>query len=118
EGILPGDTIEIKESGFGTYTLVSVNGNSLQLNVNMPFTVANARFTVNPFSAIVSSEVDIYKNIMVSALLNDVETEIPGLRADIPGYEISKNSLNQNILTILGNVKAGSEILIRTLGLN
>ena len=43
---------------------------------------------------------------------------MPGLRADFPGYEISKNFLNQNILTILGDAEVGDQIVIRTLGLN
>lgn len=118
EGIVSGDSIEIREIGFGTYTIISVNGSSLTLDANMPVSFNDARFSVNPYSAVISSEVDIYKNILVSSLLNDTETEIPGLRATIPGYSISKNSLNQNVLTILGNAKAGSEIAIRTLGVN
>jgi len=118
EGIVPGDSIQIQELNFSAYTVLVVNGSTLTLDANMPATLPDARFTVNPYSVVVSSEVDIYKNIAVSTLLAGVEIEIPGLRAVIPGYEISKNALNQNVLTVLGNATAGSQVLIRTLGLN
>lgn len=118
EGIVPGDTIQIKEDGFSTYTILTVNGPTLELDSTMPGTLGDARFTVNPYSVVVSSEIDIYKNIAVSTILDGYENEIPGLRADIPGYSISKNAFNQNVLTIEGSVKAGSQIAIRTLGLN
>ena len=45
------------------------------------------------------------------------ETEISGLRATIPSYDISKNSQNEDVLTIL-NASAGDTVIIRTLGLN
>lgn len=117
-GILPGHTIDIQETGFGTFTILSVSANSLTLSGPMPATLADARFSINPFSTVVASEIDIYKNIAVSILNSGVETEIPGVRADVPGYSISKNSLNENVLTILGNADAGDSVLIRTLGLN
>lgn len=117
-GILPGNTIRIDESGFTTYTILSVSGFSLTLDSAMPATLADARFSVNPFSAIVSTNITFYTNIAVYRSSGGTEEEIPGVRADIPGYEISKNVFNQNVLTILGNAQAGDEILIRTLGLN
>src|SRR5690606_20223414 len=66
EGIVPGATIEIQELNFSTYTVLSVSGSTLVLSSNMPATLPDARFTVNPYSVVVSSEVDIYKNIAVS----------------------------------------------------
>jgi hypothetical protein len=117
-GILPGNTIEIKEQGFTTYTILAVSGSSLQLNTTMPASLQDAVFSVNPYSVVVSSEIDLFSNIAVSILSGGVETEIPGLRATLPAYEISKNMLNQNVLTLLGNAEAGDQILIRTLGLN
>lgn len=117
-GINPGDVLEIYESGFSYYTILTVNGPTLTLSATMPATLSNAKFSANPYSVVVSSEIDIYKNIAVSSLLGGTEEELAGLRANIPGYSISKNSLNQNVLTILGDVQAGSQILIRTLGLN
>ena len=117
-GILPGDTIQIQEQGFVSYNIIAVNGPTLTLDDPMPATLADARFTVNPFNAIVSSEIDIYKNIAVYQLLGGVEIEIPGRRAAVPGYEFTKNAFNQNVLRILGGAQAGSQIIIRTLGLN
>jgi hypothetical protein len=118
EGIVPGHTIEIDEQGFTTYSIVGVSGTQLTLSSPMPATLPDARFSVNPYSTVVASEVDIYRNIAVYRKSGGVETEIPGLRADIPGYRIERNALNQNVLTILGDAKAGDQILIRTLGLN
>lgn len=117
-GVLAGDSIEIQEDGFGTYTISSVSGSTLVLSTTMPATLSDARFSINPYSVIVSSAIDLSANIMVSLLRAGEEIELPGLRADSPGYEISKNMLNQNILTILGDADVGDEVLIRTLGLN
>jgi hypothetical protein len=118
DGILPGNTIQINETGFSTYSILAVSGNTLQLNTAMPATLSDAKFSVNPYSAVVSSEIDLYSNIAVSILSGAVETEIPGLRATVPAYSISKNGLNQNVLTLLGDAKAGDKVLIRTLGRN
>lgn len=118
QGIVPGDTIHIREEGFSTYTINGVAANTLQLTLTMPKTTVGSRFSVNEYSIVVSSQIDLYTNIIVSTLLSGVETELPGLRADIPAYAISKNSQNQNVLTILGDALAGSQILVRTLGLN
>lgn len=121
EGIVAGNTIQILETGFDVYTILSVSANTLTLDDVMPATLAgDARFSVNPYSVTVSSEIDIVPNIAVSILKpsTGVETEIPGVRADIPGYSISKNVFNENILTLLGNADAGDQIVIRTLGLN
>lgn len=117
-GILPGDSIEIMESGFSTYTILSVSGQSLTLSASMPATLSDARFSVNPFSAVVTSQINLYKNIVVSILRGGIETELPGLRADIPGYSIDKNGLNQDVLTVFGDTQIGDQITIRTLGLN
>jgi hypothetical protein len=117
-GIVPGNTIEVLEQGFSTYTILAVSGYELTLSASMPATLPDARFSVNPYSAIVSTEIDIYSNIAVYRKSGGVETELPGLRADIPAYQIERNALNQNILTILGDAQAGDQILIRTLGLN
>lgn len=118
EGIVPGDTLEINELGLGTYSIVSVASNILTLASVVPAILTDAKFSVNPYSVIVSSEIDFYKNFTVSLLRSGSEIELPGLRADFPGYEISKNFLNQNILTILGDAEVGDQIVIRTLGLN
>lgn len=118
EGIIAGDTIEILELGFGTYNILSVSGMSLILDSNTPSTFTDARFSVNEFSTVVASEIDFSSNIAVSILSGDTETEIPGLRANLPSYNISKNGSNENVLTLLGNADVGDQIVIRTLGLN
>lgn len=117
-GIVPTDTIEIREQGFATYTILSVSGNELILNANMPASLSDASFSVNPYSVTVGTQIDLYTNIAVSSLYLGEEEELPGLRAEIPAYTISRNTVNENVLTILGDVEAGSQILIKTLGLN
>jgi hypothetical protein len=117
-GIVAGDDIFIDESGFSAYSVVAVSGYSLILDSVMPTTLNDARYSVNRYSVVVSSEIDLYSNIVVSVLRNGIEIELPGIRAEIPGYAISKNAFNQNVLTILGNTESGDQIIIRTLGLN
>ncbi len=119
EGIVAGDTIDILELGFGSFTILSVTNNELLLDGIMPSSFDDARFSTNVFSAIVSNEVDLSSNIAVSILdSNNVETEIPGLRADFPSYSVDKNSQLQTVFTLYGPAEAGDQILIRTLGLN
>lgn len=118
QGIVPGDSIEILELGFESYTILTVSGNTLTLSSVMPSTFTDARFSVNELSVVVSSEIDLEANIAVSILTGSTEVEIPGLRADLPSYRISKNSQNQNVLTVLGDANVGDQIVIRTLGLN
>lgn len=118
--IYPGDIITIKEIGFSSYTILSVDGRKVEVDHIFDTEADGARFSVNQYSTVVDSRIDIYKNISVSIISasGGEEVELPGLRADLPGYEISKNSLNENVLTILGNVKVGDRLVIRTLGLN
>jgi len=118
EGIVVGNTIHILEPGFTTYNILAVIGNTLQLDSAMPSTFDDARFSVNEYSVVVSSEINLFNNIAVSIISGGVETEIPGLRADIPSYSISKNVYNEDVLSLLGSAKAGDQIAIRTLGLN
>lgn len=118
EGIVAGDTLTVLESGFSTYTVVSVSTFSMVLDSVMPGTLADARFSVNQYSVVVSSQIDLYQNIAISVLRGEAEIELPGLRAAIPSYSVGKNSFNENVLTILGNVGVGDRIVIRTLGIN
>lgn len=118
DGIVPGDTIRIDEPGFTSYNIIAVNGSVLTLDSVMPATLTDANFAVNIFNAIVSSQIDLFANIAVSVVRNSEEIEIPGLRADIPSYEVNKTAFNENVLTVLGNLEPGDTILIRTLGLN
>jgi len=117
-GISIGDTIEILEQGFMTYVILGISGNELTLNMPMPATLTNARFSVNPVEFIVGTEIDVYKNIGVFVTDGTTETEIPGTRASIPSYSIERNTLNQRILKVLGNIQTGDQILIKTFGLN
>jgi len=119
EGIVPGDTIDILETGFGSFNILSVSGGYLTLDDTMSATYPNATFSVNKFSAVVETQIDLYSNIAVYVLHTDgTETELAGLRAELPDYQIDKNLFNQNVLTILGDADVGDKILIRTLGLN
>lgn len=117
-GIVAGDTIIINEPSFSSYNILSVIGGSLTLDAPMPASLSDARYSVNQYSVVVSSEIDLYNNVAVSVINDGVEIEIPGVRADIPAYAISKNAANQNVLTILGNADVGDQIVVRTLGLN
>jgi hypothetical protein len=84
----------------------------------MPATLGDARFSVNPVQFIVGTEIYIYKNIGVFTVSGGVETEIPGVRAEIPSYSIERNTLNQRILKVLGNLDPGDQVLIKSFGLN
>lgn len=117
-GIVPADEIVINEIGFNAYDVVAVNGNYLTLSSAMPATLPNAKFSVNQYQVVVVSEIDLFKNIAVSVLRGSDEIELPGLRAIVPAYSIGKNALSQNLLTVLGDVLPGDQIVIRTLGLN
>ena len=117
-GINIGDTIIINEIGFTSYTINNIAGQYLTLSSPMPATLPNAAFSINEYSIVVASEIDLEANIAVSILHSGQETEIPGLRATYPAYSISKNGQLQNVLTILGDASAGDQIYIRTLGLN
>jgi hypothetical protein len=118
QGIVIGNTIEILEQNFVTYTIVDVFANELTLSSVMPATLEDARFSVNPVEFVVGTEIDVYTNIGVFTKSGSVETEIPGVRADIPSYSIERNALNQRILKVLGNLDIGDTVLIKTFGLN
>lgn len=117
-GIVPGNTIQILEPGFSAYNITAVNNFQLTLDSNMPTSLLDARYSVNPYAVVVASEIDLFNNIAVSIIHNSIETEIPGLRADIPAYAVSLNAMNQTVLTILGDAAVGDQVVIRTLGLN
>lgn len=118
QGIIIGNTIEILEQNFVTYTIVNISANELTLSSVMPATLEDARFSVNPVEFVVGTEIDVYTNIGVFTKSGSVETEIPGVRSDIPSYSIERNALNQRILKVLGNLDIGDTVLIKTFGLN
>jgi len=119
-GILVGDTINILELGFGVFTILAVSGAFLTLDSVMSTTLTDARFSVNEFTSIVETQIDLFTEIAVSIIdgVSGDEIEIPGLKAIIPAYSISKNLFNQNVLTLLGSANAGDQVAIRTFGLN
>jgi hypothetical protein len=119
-GIVPGDTIEVLEQGYSTYTIATVSGNTLVLTSSMPATLADARFSVNPVDAIVQTEIDIYTKIAVYIKHSGTgaEIEIPGESATLPSYSIERNALNQRILRFYGNITVGDSVLLKSFGLN
>lgn len=117
-GIIAGQTIRILEVGFTDYTILSVSGYSLILDGTAPSTFDDARFSVNPFSFITTTEIDLYENIAVSIISGIMETEIPGVRAELPAYALGKNLFNQNILTLYDDAEPGDRVSVRSLGLN
>lgn len=118
EGIIVGDELDLLETGFGSYTILAVSNNILTLDAIITATFTDARFAVNKYSSVVTSEIDLASNIAVSVIRDGEETELPGLRADFPAYTLDKNNLNQNILVVLGNLEVGDQVVVRTLGLN
>ena len=121
--IFVGDTIFIDETGFSNtgYIIENINGQTITLNVPMPITLpGDGRYSINRMSFIVSSEIDVYPNIMVTTVRpsSTVEKEIPGVRALYPAYSISQDGYFNNILTISNDVFMGDTIYLRTLGLN
>ena len=111
--IFVGDKIFINELGFSTlgYTIISINGQTLILNANMPLSITNGNYSVNQTSYDITSEINIYPNIAVSTIhtfltgndlktiqnsytVNSVSTNfnnvLPGylLRIDAAGFEL------------------------------
>lgn len=117
-GVSPGDTLEIIDLGLGTFTISSVSGNFLMLSTSIPEILSDVRFTINPYEEVVSTPINMFANIAVYLLRGGQEIELPGMRAEIPGYEIYINSFGQDVIKILGNALAGDQIAIKTLGLN
>jgi hypothetical protein len=116
--ISPGDKIEILDQNLGEFIIGSISGQQLALTTNVPSTITNAKYTINPYSVQVSSQISLYKNIIVSLLRNGEEIELAGLNANTPGYEISQNLFNQDTLKVLGDALTGDQLIIRTLGKN
>lgn len=72
KNISPNDIIFIDEPGFDPngYVIqsISVDGQTLTLNTNMPFTLSNGRFSVNRTNFIVSSDIEVVPNIAVTVM--------------------------------------------------
>jgi hypothetical protein len=99
QGASAGDLIRIENNNFESHYVI--------LNVTPSYVVINGSAPLS--TPIGTTTYHIYKN-------SDVE--IPGERALIPSYYISKDGYYNNILTISNNAKVNDLILIKTLGLN
>lgn len=68
--ISPGDTIFIDEVGFDPtgYTISSISGQSLLLNLPMPQTLTDARFSINRTQFNITSDIDVSPNIAVTTI--------------------------------------------------
>ena len=118
--IVVGDLICIEEPGFAEYyTIITiVDFNRLQLDTIMPLTMTNARYTINKFTAPVSTELLYESNLLVSRFDGTTEEELPGLRATVPAYGIIVDGYGQSSIVIKDKAQAGDQIYIKTLGLN
>lgn len=97
-GVIAGDLIRIDDPDFEKhYTILAVNAHSLVLNDEMPLSLTNLSFSIHR-----------------------EEEEIPGLRALLPAYELSKSTdgYHNNILTLRDKGKVNDLVMVRTLGLN
>jgi len=116
EGIIAGDLIYIEEQGFATSYVISniIDFHTLQLAAVMPANLSNGKYSVNRWTAPVSTELMYESNLLVSRYDGSTETELPGLRATIPAYAVSVDSYGQPSIVIRSEARAGDEIYIRT----
>lgn len=95
--VQPGYLIRIEDGYFENhYVILSVSGNTLVLNDDMPQSFSNLTFY-------------IYNNDL---------TELNGVRALRPDYSISQDGYFQDQLTISNGVSSNDLIFINTLGIN
>ena len=124
-----GDIIYIEEIRFATSYIISPiimgqDAHTLVLSSPMPYNLTNAKFTINKWTAPVTTELMYESNLYVSRYYYDsiadgyFEEELPGLRATIPAYSISVDGYGQPEIVIRGGTDVGDQIFIRTLGLN
>lgn len=79
--IFAGDTIFIDEIGFDPagYTIVSISGQSLELNIPMPLSLIDGRFSVNRAQFTVLSDIDTSPNVIVTTIHDTVSgTDLMG----------------------------------------
>ena len=101
------------------FTIVQImTGNSIKLDYTFTNNYTNVSFSVNRWTTPVTTNIMYEDNIAVSIVSGGVETEIPGLRADLPAYSIEVSEDGQPSLIIKDKAKAGDRVAIRTLGLN
>jgi hypothetical protein len=91
-GIVAGNILYINEPGFSSsgYNIINVNGDTLTLSVNLPFSITNGQFSVNQTALKVITEIDIYPNIAVSTISSIFD-----------GHDMSASS-NSDVFTSTG----------------
>lgn len=104
-------------NGYFTITQI-VSGNSVRLDNTFTYTMHDVVFSVNRWKTPVSTQMMYETNIAVSLISGGVETEIPGLRAEVPSYAIEVDEYGQPNLIIRNTAQAGDLVAIRTLGLS
>jgi len=111
---------KIDETGFADYYSITeiIDFNTLRLSQVMPLSLNNASFSVNKWTAPVSTDLMYESNLMVTRYDGYVETELPGLRATNPAYSIDVDGYGQSTIVIQDGALAGDQIYIRTLGMN
>lgn len=118
-GVLIGHTLTIREQnadGVGSpYTITGVTATSLTLSSALLLDLDDISYTINSTDYTASTDVAT-ETIAVYRIRGGEETELAGVDAVIPDYEVSRTA-GTSTLTILNGVVAGDEIIIRTLGL-
>ena len=123
-----GHTLYIEEPGFATsYSISPISpgddAHELKLSIPMPYSLIDAKFCVNKWTAPVSTELMYQSNLYISRYYNDIslgyiEEEMPGLRSVEPAYSVSVDGYGQPSIVIRNTAQNGDEIFIRTLGMN
>lgn len=113
-GINVGDTIFIYENGFDTngYEILNVSGQQLTLNANMPFTLENCKFSINPITLLTETDIEAYSDIFVKTVtpITDVFTGTVGtnlltagsLDIAFPGNDLVIDGYQYTIISVDG----------------
>jgi len=103
----------------GYFTILKIiDSHTVRLDYTFTYNIKEVVFTVNPITIPITTTAMYESNIAVSIIRNGVESELPGLRANVPAYSITVNEYGQPNLIVRGNAMAGDQVAIRTLGLN
>jgi len=123
EGIGVGDKVYIENPVIlhpinGYFTILQIiTGRSIQLDYTFTSNVNDVVFSINKWTTPVTTNIMYEDNLAVSIISGSSETEIPGLRADVPAYAVEVSTDGQPSLVVRDKAKAGDRIAIRTLGL-
>jgi hypothetical protein len=105
-----GDSIDINESGFGSYIIQGIDGQTLTLNQNLPSSITNGKFSINQTSFDVSSNINVVPNISVST----IHTFISGTLNTI----VNNNQINSTTNFTTSNVLPGFLLRIDNVNFN